>query len=615
MILKFQQGGGVLPPLVSYTPVTVTGGQTTASTAKVDNSDKTDLTDKDLLEMLKGIDGLPSDMELITKSLQNFYIDQKYGPGNSTSSIASRYMKVLNQMKVANFHKKQYDEAFNIVKSNGGINEVAIDDRGRFVCVNSEGDFKYMTPEQLKSQDEYQPLTNSELLQYRAYDTDTAFNNNILSIVQNGIGMEYVTNLIQDVISKLGTTSTTESAYVTSESKKVLQSIDDFNKAVQKSGGSFNPSINNLYKYKIIDKSQAEQMQSAFKYIYKTLPENVKSLLKYKSGNVEGGLETLLGQLIGLQSSYTSEFSLDLEESDSSSKSGKSGSGGFDMDPVSMLQAGYGESENFLIQTQEGGKYGIEIPTVRMPITTKDGKSIGTSATLADVSESAFAGYLNLEHASMGGVMIPTVGFDNIAINGTALHTAYLPIDLVEYSQTGNIKPDIAMLGRYKQAQEIIKEQKITDPQQINSIYQEHGLPIMYTENGDILTSYKKFGMINGTALSTAFNEDVDFADYLYETLDENVINNTLSILQKGRADKDRIDFDSKGIFNRKGGRGYDQVYKGVIFIPVNQDYFTASAATGKYPTTSEAEVIEARQQAAQREEIARNSYVNPGRL
>ena len=88
-----------------------------------------------------------------------------------------------------------------------------------------------------------------------------------------------------------------------------------------------------------------------------------------------------------------------------------------------------------------------------------------------------------------------------------------------------------------------------------------------------------------------------------------------LSILQKGRADKDRIDFDSKGIFNRKGGRGYDQVYKGVIFIPVNQDYFTASAATGKYPTTSEAEVIEARQQAAQREEIARNSYVNPGRL
>jgi hypothetical protein len=99
-------------------------------------------------------------------------------------------------MKVANFHKKQYDEAFNIVKSNGGINEVAIDDRGRFVCVNSEGEFKYMTPEQLKDQKEYQPLTNSELLQYRAYNTDTAFNNNILSIVQNGIGMEYVTNLI-----------------------------------------------------------------------------------------------------------------------------------------------------------------------------------------------------------------------------------------------------------------------------------------------------------------------------------------------------------------------------------------------------------------------------------
>lgn len=615
MIFKFQQGGGALPPLVSYTPVTVSRGQS----APIENSKKegnSDLTDKDLLEMLKGLDGLPSDMEVITEALQNFYIDQKYSPISNTSSIASRYMKVLNQMKIANFHRKQYDSAFDIVKANGGINEVAIDERGRFVCANEKGDFKFLTAEQLKSQEEYTPVTNSELLQYRAYDKDTAFNNNILSIVQNGIGMEYVTNLIQDVISKLGTTSNSESGYVTTESRKILQGIEDFNKAIQKQPGNFNPSINNLYKYKIIDKSQAEQIELAFKYIYKTLPENAKALLKYKSGNVEGGLETLLGQLIGTQASYTNEFSLDLEDSESSSSSKKGkGVDGFDMDPVSMLQAGYGESENFLIQTQEGGKYGIEIPTVRMPITTKDGKSIGTSATMTDVSESAFAGYLNLEHASMGGVMIPTVGFNNIAINGTSLYTAYLPIDLAEYSQTGNIKPDIAMLGRYKQAQEIIKEQKITDPQQINAIYQDKGLPVMYSANGDILTSYKKFGMINGTALSTAFNEDVDFADYLYETLDENVINNTLAILQKGRADKDRIDFDSKGIFNRKGGKGYDQVYQGVIFIPVNQDYFTASAATGKYPTTSEAEVIEAKQQAAEREEIIRNSYVNPGRL
>ena len=182
MIFKFQQGGGALPPLVSYTPVTVSRGQS----APIEDSKKegnSDLTDKDLLEMLKGLDGLPSDMEVITEALQNFYIDQKYSPLSNTSSIASRYMKVLNQMKTANFHRKQYDSAFDIVKANGGINEVAIDERGRFVCANEKGDFKFLTAEQLKSQEEYTPVTNSELLQYRAYDKDTAFNNNILSIV------------------------------------------------------------------------------------------------------------------------------------------------------------------------------------------------------------------------------------------------------------------------------------------------------------------------------------------------------------------------------------------------------------------------------------------------
>lgn len=618
MIFKFQQGGGALPPLVSYTPVTVTGGGTSAATKPVDeNADSSDLTDKDLLTMLEKLDGLPSDMELITKNLQNFYIDQKYGH-SSTSNIATRYMQVLNQMKVANFHKKQYDAAFDMVKSNGGINEVAIDERGRFVCINSEGDFKFLSADQLKDQSEYQPLTNSELLEYRAYSKDSAFNNNILSIVQSGIGMEYVTNLIQDVISKLGTTSSTESAYVTSESRKILNGIDDFNRAMQSSAGEFNPTINNLYKYKKVDRSQAEQMKMAFNYIYKALPENAKALLKYKSGNVEGGLETLLGQLISTQSSYTSEFTLDLDNSSSGSKSSGSGNSSGKtpgMNPVSMLEAGYGEDDTFLIQTREGGKHGIAVPTVRMPIITKEGKSIGTSSTLFDVTESAFAGMLNFENASMGGVMIPTTGFGNIAVNGTALHTGYLPVDLQEYYETGNIKPNIEMLGKYKQAQEKIKEEKINNPQQINAIYQEYGLPVMYSENGDVLTSYKKFGMINATAIDNAFEEDVDFADYLYETLDENVINNTLTILQKGRSDKDRIDFDSKGIFNRKGGKGYDRVFKGVVFIPINQDHFTATAATGDYPTTSEAEVIEARQQAKSREEMVRNSYVNPGIL
>ena len=57
----------------------------------------------------------------------------------------------------------------------------------------------------------------------------------------------------------------------------------------------------------------------------------------------------------------------------------------------------------------------------------------------------------------------------------------------------------------------------------------------------------------------------------------------------------------------------YDHVYKGTIFIPVNEDYFTYSAAMGESLTPSQAEYIEARQQATSREAAANKLYNNPG--
>ena len=74
MIFKFKEGGTWIPPLASYQPVTVTdeGGLpvATASSSKSSN-----LTDKDLIEMMSKLDGLPSDMERLTTMLSNFYID------------------------------------------------------------------------------------------------------------------------------------------------------------------------------------------------------------------------------------------------------------------------------------------------------------------------------------------------------------------------------------------------------------------------------------------------------------------------------------------------------------------------------------------------------------
>ena len=63
MIFKFQQGGSAIPPLVSYEPVMVTdSGTSEIDTTKESPKESSDLTDKDLLKMLKDLDGLPNDM-------------------------------------------------------------------------------------------------------------------------------------------------------------------------------------------------------------------------------------------------------------------------------------------------------------------------------------------------------------------------------------------------------------------------------------------------------------------------------------------------------------------------------------------------------------------------
>ena len=168
------------------------------------------------------------------------------------------------------------------------------------------------------------------------------------------------------------------------------------------------------------------------------------------------------------------------------------------------------------------------------------------------------------------------------------------------------------MLKRLKVAQDEIKEGNITDKNKINQIYQKYKLPAMFDGNGNVLTNYQKFALINGAAIQQAFQENAEVAEWLSETTDENIVNNVLNIIQKGRGKEERIQFNKKNWYNGMFN-SYDHVYKGTIFIPVNEDYFTYSAAMGESLTPGQAQNIEARQQATLREAAANKSYNNPG--
>ena len=401
MILKLQQGGNAIPPLVSYQPVIVTGAAVPShGNEDTKNSKTNDLTDKDLLTMLEKLDGLPSDMTVLTNSLQNFYIDQQYGLFPNTANIASRYLQALSQMKTANFNKKEYDDAFSTVNKNGGINELAINDRGQIFCMDSNGDFKLLTPEQLKSNSNYQALTNSDLLNFRAYYPQLANNNSILKVVKNGIGIESVTKMIQDNISNLGSTTESSEGYAKMKSQQLITGIQDFINA-QEQSGNYNSTVDNLYKSKLLTKNQAMQSQQALAYIYRTLPENAKTLLKTKTQNgTDSEAIELVSTLVNSKLNYHKEFSLDLDkEADSSSdKNSKDPNDKIEADLIMQIQAGNGGHDT--IQTIDN-KTGIGMTisgTAYEQIKDTQGDHIGKTSVENLLNNSGLRSIINADN-------------------------------------------------------------------------------------------------------------------------------------------------------------------------------------------------------------------------
>lgn len=612
---KYQAGGGL--PFVGFTPVFATSEKgVPAKAAKEDKESKNaDLTTKDILELLKDIDGLPSDINAIQSLMSDFVISDKMDPLglDSSSSIAARYMSLIGKIKVAKSNKEWYDKAYERLRSNNALNELAVDSRGSFIGMNRDGDFARFTAQQIASGDvgDYQMLTNSELLNIRANTALAPFDANIIMEAANGISMDQINDHINKVIQGLGSEKTQTQVFG-DQSKEVLAGLRQLQYAAQEVGQDL--SISQLYEANVFTESQAQQATLALNYLYKTLPSNMQALLFAKAGSAEGA-QQLIKSLIDSKLSKTTKLEFSPKNKPGSSSSGTKKTGnvlvdGLELSPAQMLQQGFGERQSVLIQDKSSG--GIHVEAITMPITNKGGDPVG-STTLEGVATSQYGGLLDFNNASMGGKTIPFEGRRNIAVDGSKIYSMYLPIDQDEFIK-GNIIPDIDLIDKVNAINKQIKEKQVTDPNVINQMYVDAGLPVYLNGDGTVVPQYyRRFGVLNGTAIDNAFGKDFVGSDYLKEIDDEDIINGALSVMNYGRSKEDRVEYDAKSFFNFGGLLGeYDSVYQGTIFIPMSNDVFLGIVGSGNTITSNDANNLEAKQQQQQRVSA---TYVNPGQL
>ena len=609
---KYQAGGGL--PFVNFAPVFATDETGTPTTkAKEDTKTGEDLTTKDVLELLKDIDGLHSDIDVIQASLSDFLIADKMDPLglDSSSSIASRYMSLIGKIKKAKSNREWYDKAYEKLSTNGALNEYAVDSTGHFIGMNQEGDFARFTAQQVASGDtnNYTLLTNSNLLDIRNRYPTAAFNSNLIMEAANGVSMQQITDYINKTIQGLGSDKTQTQVFG-DRSKDVLSGLQQLQKAAKEIGQDL--SISELYEAQIFTESQAKQAELALSYLYQTLPTNMKALLFAKAGSQEGALK-LVNDIVYSKVSTTTklEFSPKNSKKTSSSKTGNVMLDGLSLSPAQMLQQGFGERESITIQ--DASSTGLKVDAVTMPITTgSDNKPLG-AGTLEDVATSNYGGILNFNHASMGGQIIPFEGRRNIAVDGSKIYSMYLPLDQIE-AMKGNIVPDISLIDKVNQVNKTIKERHITDVNEINQAYVDAGLPVYLNQDGTVVpTTYRRFGVLNGTAIDNAFGNTFVESKYLRKIDDENLINGAISVMNHGRSKEDKIEYDPKSIFNFGGLIGdYDSVYQGTIFVPISNDVFLGIAGSGQTITSTEANQLYAEQQ--QKERVSA-TYKNPGQL
>lgn len=601
------QSGGGLPPFASYTPVMANNAQTQYYTGGYDYTNrksskssgeddtKGEITNKDLLTMLKDIDGLPSDMKVLYSELSKFF--QLQDLGIDTASLSMQYLRAIEQIKLAKYNKEVFDEAYKVLESNGGLNEYAISESGKLIGINDKEELRQMTYQELQESKEFHPITNAELLQLRAESPDKAFQNTLSQIASNGIGIEKVSELIKNNLYKLGTNEESYEGFITGkDNQQGLQLLKSLMASDKVSAGT---DLDGLYKAKVVTKEQLSKIKGVLDYAYTMLPKNAKTLLAIKNeGSIEKSYNLIYQMLVGTANT-SSEISLDYIEDAYGNKPGsKTKDQEYDKQSTDLFTN---------IIRGEGGTFG------KITLQDKDGNTLHVNGTVypslsLDPSKSLHEGTLKdlLEYGyssitkggdyaiTFGNQVIPGLDQDNITfLNDQQAIRTILPITRDEV--TGKIIPDLDFMTKNADLIDLINKNGLQDREVIRQL-SEKGIVNQFTGLPD-LSKFQSYLCINGLGTSQTL---VDGGHYTLlsgkeeEVALENFKRNTYKKKGEGDGKEYNFDFNEFSWYNPLEWFGnYDKMYKGTIYIPLTENALQTKIGAGTSVKESSADKLE----------------------
>lgn len=618
IVPKLQGGGDISSLFTTYRPVQTPQVQAPQS-MKLSNSDKESLsikssskdedkedtkgklTEKDLFNMIKDVDGLPNEMKSIITNLKRTMATENL-VGVDTGELANTFLSSLYKLKVANQNKKRFDESVKEAKENGSLGEAAITLSGGLMVTDKNGNIKEISLKQYQQdEDSYRLLTNSNLAWLRKYSPKAAFagTDEAFETISNGMGFESFQKLLDTAKINLGSYKYEEQGIAGKEALLGLRALQNLSKAQQQE--YLQKMFDGKYQTESSVDTNEQQIKALIEYLTVSLPDRAKvwASLKTKISDPNQAAQALIMKYLSGSLKSTSSYKVDYLGTDEKlQKAGKSSSsGGSPEDPkegfwrqLQSDKAGDEQSYNLLI-----GRGQLSV----------DGKYYGTTPGMDDnksltkyIGDSK-VGYLikNRQNITFGDQQISSDSFNDVMVNsGGGAMTVTLPITpdgkvnfsiMDTYSKVINkLKQLGAKVGTQdyeRKKAEILKRVGLgylvdASKGEVNPKYFGHFLVL------EGVASNKTHGVVAGK------KQELQESQYIENASGDDALFDTV---RRALSDKDKGEYklDNNWLtFNN------DKLYKGNIYIPINTNPLNAANADGNDVKESTAYRYEQRQ-------------------
>ena len=509
-IKRLQEGGGM--PFVTYRPApSVTSPDTSSAETNSTKSSKTSdkgsdnsLLSKSVIEELIK-KGLPNDVNQFLKELQVAEKSSLMGmesgvEGIDRNKLYSLAAKANQLIHNSNLMESATEQAYN----NDGLEELAVSTTGALFVQDKNGKIsKLSMSEYNKKRDSVYAMTVNDLSKARMYNPNLAFDTEVISTIQNSMGINKINDYMLGILNKLGTETLSKEGYV--DKQKLKETIGAMTngknpteselKGIQELASTYqNMGKDGIYKITQEKSTQRNHISDGFEYLWAMLPNNARNVLKARyivDGNESSNPANIIRNSFYMFTNESSKNTLDyptnMNEEESGSGDGNSGlkDKQFTQSPLEKLTMGSLDIiDDFVISNpSDSSQYnvGIKLKGSKVNVIPDLNNNPVSATTLTNVMKSGLSIIGNKSKMFFGNKQLKDFDLNNIVYDGGEVINTMVPVDR-------NGKPDLEMLNSYNNALEEFKTKNITNPQEKNKILAEkYGLDhIKFDSSGQL---------------------------------------------------------------------------------------------------------------------------------